>query len=105
MVTVDALNKIKVLFRDPNTFALYGIPYKMRPGQAPGDLYRAHRDYVPPEYGTYGSKQININDWIWLGSPGWYGHLTTTEQVLIQAFLSTLGELVPHGPYEWCEVG
>ena len=35
---------IRVLYRD-NNLTLWGIPYDMRPGQAPRDLQRAYADY------------------------------------------------------------
>jgi hypothetical protein len=73
----------------------------MRPGQQPGDLWRAHRDYVPPQYGHYGSKQVSIADWVYLGSPGWYAGLSEGRIEEIKAFLATCGDLVPEGPYEW----
>ena len=97
------LDTIKVLFRDPDTFALWGIPYEMRPGQQPGDLWRARRDYTPPPPGHYGSKQIDLSDWIWLGTPGWWGSMSKAGQVEAQAFITRAQEAdaIPMGPYEW----
>jgi hypothetical protein len=104
------LDSIKVLFRAPDTLALYGVPYRMRPGQQPGDLWRAHRDYpvIPgslgPAYPGYGSRQIDLSDWIWLGQPGSWGSITSADQEAITAWLDSLGPVVPEGPYEWSDL-
>jgi hypothetical protein len=79
------LNTIKILFRAPDTLALYGVPYEMRPGQQPGDLWRAGRK----------------EGWIWLGSPGWWGHLSHENQAAIKAFLAKHSDIIPNNPYEW----
>jgi hypothetical protein len=98
-----SLDSVRVLYRDGN-MQLWGIPYKMRPGQQPRDLERAHHDYVPPRYGYYGSKQISISDWIWLGSPGWWGGLSNRSIAETKDFLEEYREYVPRGPYEWSEL-
>jgi hypothetical protein len=98
----EALKTVKILFRAPDTLTLYGIPYGMRPGQQPGDLWRAHRDYVPPKLGHYGPNQIDIADWIWLGTPGWFGNMNPEEIQTVQAFLAE--KKVPGNPYEWDEL-
>ena len=98
------LNSIVVLYRQPDTLALWGIPYAMRPGQQPRDLFRAHRDYVPPPPGHYGRKQIDISDWIWLGSPGWWGTLSKEEQGEIEAFLRSHEGDIPQGPDKWRDI-
>jgi hypothetical protein len=97
------LDTVQVLYRD-REMQLWGIPYKMRPGQQPRDLQDAHHDYVPPRYGHYGSKQTSIADWIWLGSPGWWGHYNKEQQEDIKDFLKMNREYVPQGPYEWSEL-
>lgn len=85
--------------------SLWGIPYDMRPGQQPGDLRRAHRDYVPPPPGWYGSKQIDLSDWVWLGSPGWYGSMSREEQAEVKAFLDRLPkDAIPAWPEEWTKL-
>ena len=98
-ITQKDLDGIKILFRAPDTLALYGIPYKMREGQQPGDLWRANRD--PHPYGHTGNR---LKGWLWLGSPGWYGHMSDREQTMIDDFLRTLGDMVPGNPYEWSEI-
>ncbi len=98
------LSTIKVLWRQPGTMALWGLPYDMRPGQTPYDLWKAHRDYEPPPPGWYGSKQISLADWVYLGSPGWHGAIPQDEQVAIQAFLEAHKDDVPHGPCEWTRI-
>ena len=100
MASFPELAKIRVLYRDGN-LGLWGIPYDMRPGQAPRDIYRAHAEYVPPRPGWYGSKQVSIADWIWLGSPGWYGSKTSEQVEAIKAFLERYDPLVPGSWHEW----
>lgn len=100
----EDFESIKVLWRQPSTLALWGIPYRMREGQQPYDLWKAHRDYVAPRPGWYGSKRIDISDWIWLGNPGWYGHMSHEDIRKVQEFLVTVSEFIPGGPFEWAEV-
>ena len=96
------LDKIVILFRQPDTLSLWGIPYMMREGgQQPGDLWRARRDYVAPKPGWYGSKQIDLSDWVWLGQPGWWYDLSHADQELIKAFLAKHTGNIPGNPYEW----
>ena len=79
------LDKIKVLYRRAGTLSLWGIPHDMRPGQQPSDLEK--RD-----------------NWIWLGSPGWWGYLSQEEQMLVEAFLRTQRDNIPENPNEWTKV-
>lgn len=102
--TAERLQSIRVLYRESDSLSLWGIPYRMRPGQQPGDLKRAERSYVAPAYGHYGSKKIDLSDWIWLGTPGWWGHLSKADQSAIQAFLSQHADEIPRGPEEWTEL-
>lgn len=101
---MDKLQTIKVLWRQPDTLTLWGIPYRMREdvGQQPYDLWKAHRDYVLPKPGWYGSKQIDLSDWIYLGEPGWYGNLSKEDQAAIEQFLAKHD--VPGGPCEWSDI-
>lgn len=84
------LSDIQVLFRAPESLGLYGIRYRMRPGQSPGQIWKASGRSCP-------------SDWVWLGSPGWYGHLSSDAQKEIAAFLSSV-EDIPMNAYDWCEV-
>jgi hypothetical protein len=56
-------DKIRVLFRAPN-LELYGIPYEMREGQAPKDLWESQYPYIE----ICGKKYPRIpgpqHDWI-----------------------------------------
>lgn len=98
------LASIRVLYRGKD-LVLWGIPYGMRSGQNPSDLERAHDNYVPLPYGTYGSKQINLEDWVYLGSPGWYGHLNAQEISSVKSYLSKLdATLIPQNHYEWVDL-
>lgn len=107
-ITSETLASIRVLYRQPDTMALWGIPYDMRPGQAPLDLWRSRTipDTAKLTIGWFGSTLSSPGpreDWIWLGSPGWYRHMTKEEQGLVKAWLPTL-EDIPSGPCEWCKV-
>lgn len=83
-----SLSSIRVLWRCPGSMGLFGIPYEMRAGQSPRDLYDVG----------------NVSDWTWLGSPGWWGSLSGPYQKRVAAFLGSLGDLVPEGPGEWSEL-
>jgi hypothetical protein len=95
------LSTIRVLWRQPDTLALWGIPYEMRPGQSPRDLWRARDAYVAPRPGHYGSKRVNLDDWIWLGQPGWFGSMSTERVTEVKAFIARHRADVPGNPYEW----
>lgn len=101
-ITQRDLYGIKILFRAPDTLALWGIPYEMRPGQQPGDLWRAAHDTDLMSRARPGYDPRK--GWIWLGSPGWYGHMSDKEIALVDDFLRPLGDLVPQNPYEWSEI-
>lgn len=90
---------IRVLWRAPDTLDLWGIPYEMRPGQTPLDLFRASQKTHP----TRGFL-TSIADWVWLGQPGWWGHLRRDEQTLIRAYLEKYADLVPKNPPEFCSL-
>lgn len=81
------LSSIRVLYRAPDTLCLYGIPYKMRPGQSPRDIW-GYRDH--PEHG-----------WIWLGSCGWFGDMSKERQAEVKAFLRAHHDEIPQWPFEW----
>lgn len=81
------LNKIKVLYREPRTMALWGIPYEMRPGQQPRDLANHPR-----------------RGWVYLGSPGWRGSMPRGRQEKVKSWIGKLGNIVPSGPNEWSRV-
>jgi hypothetical protein len=86
----DRLVTIRVLYREPDTMSLWGIPYEMRKavGQQPRDIDIYHR-----------------RGWIWLGSPGWWGSLSAEEQLAVSAWLAALPEgCIPEGPCEWCSL-
>lgn len=99
------LASIKVLFRAPESLALYGIPYDMRPGQQPIDIWRTARSIHARGTAPAGYTDPR-NEWIWLGSPGWWGHLSAGEIAAVEAWLverTARGE-VPGNPYEWCPI-
>ena len=81
------LEEIQVLYRQNDTMSLWGIPYTMRPGQSPSDLLAAG----------------NIQGWVWMGTPGWWGSLPRERVQAIQAFLEPIREAdaVPTHPGEF----
>lgn len=83
------LASIRVLWRQPDTMALYGIPYGMRTdvGQSPHHIREEFR-----------------KGWIWLGSPGWFGSLTPSERAETEEFLTAHAAEIPEGPCEWCPI-
>ena len=99
------LASIRVLWRQPDTLCLWGIPYDMRAdvGQTPNHLWRAREAHVPPKPGHIGSKQVDLSDWIWLGSPGWWGNKSRADIDAIKAWLalSHVKQAIPSGPCEW----
>lgn len=97
------LDSIKVLWLQPDTLALWGIPYEMRAdcGQQPYDLWKAHCDFVEPRPGHYGSERIKLDDWVYLGSPGWWSGENLDDRAAALAFLETFKDQVPRHPCEW----
>lgn len=106
------LREARVLWRQPDTLALWAIPYEMRPGQQPYDLWKSTtiEDTLARARGIIGATLPTPgprDGWIWLGTPGWWGHLTGGQRWVIEAFLEPLREqgLVPLGPCEWTKIG
>ncbi len=107
--SVGALSVIKYLWRQSDTMALYGIPHELREGQSPNDLFRAEwpgrmqpgqraRDVHPRKP----AREVP-SDWVWLGTPGWYGNMTRDQVDAVKAYVRGLAD-VPSGPGEWCAV-
>lgn len=105
------LSKIRVLWRQSDTMSLWGIPYEMRTevGQSPRDIVKAEwpskrpwtHGKAPPEKS---SGQVP-SDWIWLGSPGWWGSMTPEEIAATEAFLASLpAGLIPEWPNEFVSI-
>lgn len=104
----EKLDSIIILWRQPDLLTLWGIPYRMREdvGQQPYDLWKARRDWRPLPPGWHGgSKQISLDDWVYLGEPGWWGNMTRENQKLVQAFLEKHKGTIPGNPCEWVELG
>lgn len=108
---MTTLGEIRVLWRRPDTMELWGIPYSMRPGQSPRDLYEGRRVNTSiPSIGRYESRSAPgvREDWIYLGAPRWWGHLTTEDQRTISSWLDlvTVGRPreLPQGPGEWVDL-
>ncbi len=95
------LESLKVLWCQPITLGLWGIPYDMRPGQSPADLWRSHHNWKPARPGWYGSKQISLSDWVCLGWPGWWGSIPKDEIEAIKTFLETHRNDIPQNPAEY----
>lgn len=90
---------IRVLWRAPDTLTLWGLPYDLRPGQTPYDLFKASQKPHPthPERGFLTS----IADWVWLGQPGWWGHLDKPSQEMVEKFLEKHRDNIPSNPPEY----
>jgi hypothetical protein len=86
----QSLAKIRVLWRAPDTADLWGLPYDLREGQTPYDLFKASTMPHP----TRGFL-TSISDWVWLGQPGWWGHLDKHAQEAITVFLEKHAAHVP----------
>jgi len=87
-VLEEALAGAKVLFRAPEDASLWAIPYDMKPGQQPSDL----------------GPGPNTKDWVWLGSPGWYGDRTEGEIEVIEDFLAKHADHIPRKRFEWTKL-
>lgn len=112
LTNVDLHRYVVNLFRRDDSMCLYGIPYDMKPGQQPGDIWRAIRDapYRSPancwRMGLpYQALTLPPDGWIWLGSPSWWGSMSKEEREEAQRFLADLERMspgiVPQGPFEW----
>lgn len=111
VLTAALLATAHVLWRQPDTLALWAIPHPMRPGQSPRDLWenRLRPDERKRAVGWHGATQVSpgpLDGWMYLGSPGWWGNLSEDEQRTVEAFLAPLraAGCVPTHPNEWCEV-
>lgn len=96
------LRSVRVLYRDRN-LQLWGIPYDLRPGQSPRDLFDSRTEPVlGTHYGQARSAPGPRADWIWLGAPGWYSTMSPGERNETKAFLAGLD--VPKNAHEWTRV-
>lgn len=86
---MDPTDRVVVLYLD-RWCTLWGVPYAMctSVGQTPRHLQEAGR----------------MQGWIWLGSPGWWGHLSPVEIVQTKAFLEKYAEFVPRNLYEFARL-
>lgn len=103
MITLETLSTIRILFRAPDSLSLYGIPYQLRPSQAPRDLFMRSVPYGRFQRLEAGPVPVG---WIWLGTPGWFGSMTGEEQTLVRAWLGERRERdeLPGNAYEWTEI-
>ena len=65
--TIDNVKTIRVLTYFNGAFI--GIPYEMRPGQQPRDI-------------------LGRDNWVWLGSPGWYGSMSADQRAIAVDFMN-----------------
>ena len=103
------LRDIRVLYREPDTLTLWGIPYEMRPGQQPSDILRAdirsQESAMQRAYGHYGSPaRDSKSGWIYLGNPGWWGTRNNAMARAAKRFLRLYKDYIPEGPNEWIEL-
>lgn len=108
VITPALLATVRVLWRQPDLMTLWGLPYEMRVGQSPYDLWKSTttEDTVRSASGWHGARLPAPGPrpgWLWLGQPGWWGHLTPEERAAIEDFLAPLraADLIPSGPCEW----
>jgi len=85
------LRTIRILYRAPDSLDLWGIPYLMREGQEPRHLLQRQKE---------GSLR-GSDEWIWLGTPGWFAGYEKHQIAEIKAFLQTFKDFVPGSPHEW----
>ncbi len=100
----ERLETIRVLWRQPDVLALWGVPYDMRKGQSPRDVWEGRR---APFNGISLRAPGPSDGWIWLGSPGWWGPYPagSSERAAIESFLAKLPEsTIPNRPYEWLRI-
>jgi len=111
--SMTTLGSIQVIWRRPDTMELWGIPYPMRPGQSPRDLYEGRKipDTIRAAQGWRGamiSAPGVREDWIYLGAPGWWGSLTEENQRAVTSWLDLVTDghprLLPQGPGEWIDL-
>lgn len=102
---------IRVLWRQPDSMTLWGIPHAMREGQSPRDLWEGRRipDTLAAARGWHGATMRvpgPREDWIYLGEPGWYGNRTAEQIGAIERFKLTIDRgTIPSGPCEWIDLG
>jgi hypothetical protein len=101
-ITSEMLASIRVLFRRDDSLCLYGIPYDMRPGQSPGDIWRASKGYAAASIVLRAPRVDHTSEWIWLGSPGWWGSMSPESRARVEAWLAAHDGVIPEGPFEWC---
>ena len=97
-----SLSKIRVLWRQPDTLTLWGLPYDLREGQSPRDLW----DAPTPElcWGQWAPRAPGPHPgWVYLGSLGWFGSMSDAQIVEVKRFLGTLMQTddIPNGPNEF----
>lgn len=92
--SVESLAGVKVVFMAPDTLTLYGIPYQMR-----ADVGQSPRHLWDPVLGVR-------SEWVYLGEPGWFGHMSHEQVALAQRFIDWLRQhgALPGNPYEWSDV-
>jgi hypothetical protein len=105
VITKADLDKIVVLWRQPDLLALWGIPYSMREGcgQTPKHLWEARRSFYEKPISNRvcaRSNPTNLDNWIWLGQLGWWGSLLPEERAAIEIWLAPLAtlDLIPRDP-------
>ena len=103
----DRLSSVRILFRAPETLALWGIPYELRPGQSPRDLWDSTSiaDTLAHARGVYGATIRTPGPregWVLISpAPGWWGSMSRDDQAEAKAFIAEHKESVPEHAYEW----
>ena len=86
--------QVHALYRQNISLSLFGILYELRPGQSPRDILQgcSNRGEAFPE------------DWVWLGSPGWWADMPKERKEAVQAFMREHPDAAPENPGEFCEL-
>lgn len=105
-ITREVLDSIQVLYRDPDRGSLYGIPYEMREGQSPTDLWRGRTRqdplHMPPTYLGYTIPDPGPREgWVWLPHTSYRAHLSEEEKCLLEEFMAEVGDWEPKTYFEW----
>ena len=109
------LARVRVLYREPDTLALWGIPYEMRRevGQTPRHIVQGYEERLERwrrHLGRYAPWTPAPSDprgeWLWLGQPGWWGTVSAEDRLVIEPWLARLRarDLIPGGACEFVQL-
>ncbi len=104
------LEGVRILFRSPDAGGLWGVPYLMREGQAPYDLWKARKDFLNNlSFAAYDyrrsldedvQKRLALEDWVLIPEFEW-DYRSEEDKRDALAFLEKWKGSIPKGPREW----